>query len=385
MIRISDKSLCSGCTACVSACPAQCIVMRRDREGFDYPVANSDLCVKCGLCERICPVLNSGDRREPLAAYAARCTSQMEDASSGGIFPLLAQEFISDGGIVCGAALDPDCTVVHRAVEDEAGLSALSGSKYAQSELYSMFEDVRAELRDGRRVLFSGTPCQVAGLNAYLGQMQDGLVTVDFACHGVPSPGLWEKYKAAIERCHCSSLKSVDFRDSSEGWRHYNIRYDFRDKSVTVPRAKDPYLALFLQDMTLRPSCYDCRLRGGCSGSDITLSDLWSVAETAPEMNDDRGVSGVLVNTEKGRELYEKVTGRLVERQIQAGQVRKDNGGFSGTAAVPERREEFFKGVHSAADLPEYMSSFVVSKPLHVRIYRTMRRQLSALKRRMKK
>ncbi len=385
MIRISDKSLCSGCTACVSACPAQCIVMRRDREGFDYPVANSDLCVKCGLCERICPVLNPCDRMEPLDAYAARCASQVEGASSGGIFPLLAQEFVSDGGIVCGAALDTDCTVVHCAVEDEAGLSALKGSKYAQSELYSMFEDIRAELKDGRRVLFSGTPCQVAGLNAYLGKAQDGLITVDIACHGVPSPGLWEKYKAAIEKSHHSPLKSVDFRDRSEGWRHYNIRYDFRDKSVTVPRAKDPYLALFLQDMTLRPSCYDCRLRGGCSGSDITLSDLWSVAGTAPEMNDDRGVSGVLINTEKGRELYEKVTGRLVGQQIQVDQVRKENGGFAGAVVVPERRDEFFKGVHSAADLPKYMSSFIIRKPLHVRMYQSIRRKLSALKRRMKK
>ena len=180
-------------------------------------------------------------------------------------------------------------------------------------------------------------------------------------------------------------LNSVDFRDRSEGWRHYNIRYDFRDKSVTVPRAKDPYLALFLQDMTLRPSCYDCRLRGGCSGSDITLSDLWSVAGTAPEMNDDRGVSGVLINTEKGRELYEKVTGRLVGQQIQVDQVRKENGGFAGAVVVPERRDEFFKGVHSAADLPKYMSSFIIRKPLHVRMYQSMRRKLSALKRRMKK
>ena len=385
MIRISDKSLCSGCTACVSSCPVQCIVMRRDREGFDYPVANPDLCVKCGLCERVCPMLRPKDMKEPLAAYAVRCEAQMEGASSGGVFPLLAKEFLSEGGIVCGAALDPDCTIVHCAVEDEAGLAALKGSKYAQSELYSIFEDVHSELTEGRQVLFSGTPCQVAGLNAYLGKKKEGLVTVDIACHGVPSPGLWEKYRKAGERRHGASLKSVDFRDRSEGWRHYNIRYDFQEKSVTVPRAKDPYLALFLQDMTLRPSCYGCRLRGGCSGSDITLSDLWSVAETAPEMNDDRGVSGVLINTEKGSELYERIAVNLAGQKVAVEQVRKDNGGFAGEIAVPERREEFFKGVHSAVDLPKYMTSFIVRKPLHVRIYRNIRRQLSTLKRRMKK
>lgn len=181
MIRISDKSLCSGCTACVSSCPVQCIVMRRDREGFDYPVANPDLCVKCGLCERVCPMLRPKDMKEPLAAYAVRCEAQMEGASSGGVFPLLAKEFLSEVGIVCGAALDPDCTIVHCAVEDEAGLAALKGSKYAQSELYSIFEDVHSELTEGRQVLFSGTPCQVAGLNAYLGKKKEGLVTVDIA------------------------------------------------------------------------------------------------------------------------------------------------------------------------------------------------------------
>lgn len=385
MIRISDKSLCCGCTACMSACPAQCIVMRRDREGFDYPVANPDLCVKCGLCERVCPTLNPGTKAEPLASYAVRCETQMEGASSGGVFPLLAQKFVSEGGVVCGAALEPDCTVAHREVEDEAGLAALKGSKYVQSELYSIFEDVRTELEDGRKVLFSGTPCQVAGLKAYLGKPQEGLLTVDIACHGVPGPGLWEKYKNALEKRYSSSLRSVDFRDRSQGWRHYNIRYDFRDMSVTVPRAKDPYLALFLQDMTLRPSCYSCRLRGGCSGSDITLSDLWSVAQTAPQMNDDRGVSGVLINTERGRELYGKIADMFVGQEVAAEEVMKDNGGFGGVAAVPERREEFFKGVHSAVDLPKYMASFVVRKPLSVRIYRSLRRTLSALKRRMKK
>ncbi len=385
MIRISDKALCCGCTACMSACPAQCIVMRRDREGFDYPVANPDLCLECGLCEKICPVLNPGNMNQPLCAYAARSQEHMDGASSGGVFPLLAKEWIADGGIVCGASLDPECKVVHCEVEDEEGLDALKGSKYVQSELYSMFEDVRTELEEGRNVLFSGTPCQVAGLKAYLGKEQDGLITIDIACHGVPSPGLWEKYKTAIEKKHCAPLKSVDFRDSSNGWRHYNIRYDFRDASVTVPREKDPYLSLFLQDMTLRPSCYSCSMRGENSCSDITLSDLWSVAQSVPDMNDDRGVSGVLIKTEKGMALYDKIAQRLAGQQISVEDLMKENGGFDGATAIPERREEFFKGVHSSADLPKYMASFVVKKPLHVRIYRSVRRMLSVLKRRIKK
>ena len=201
----------------------------------------------------------------------------------------------------------------------------------------------------------------------------------------MPSPGLWEKYKAALEMLHSSRLKNVEFRDQSNGWRHYNIRYDFADKTVKVPRLKDPYLALFLQDMSLRPSCYDCRMRNGRSGSDITLGDLWSVAQTAPKMNDDKGVSGVLINTVKGRELWEKIAGSLSLEQLTPADVAKDNGGFAQKPTpIPEKREEFFKGVHSTKNLPKYMRSYVVRKPL-LSLYRNLRSMLSSLKRRILK
>ena len=385
MIRISDKELCCGCTACVSACPAGCIVMRRDREGFDYPVANPDMCLQCGLCEKICPMQNPVHKVEPMAAYAARSESKTKGASSGGVFPLLAQEVIKNEGVVCGAALDRSCIVEHREAETIEELAAFSGAKYVQSELYSIFEDVKCRLKEGTMVLFSGTPCQIAGLKSYLRDEYENLYTVDIACHGVPSPGLWEKYKTALEKLHQSRLENVEFRDQSNGWRHYNIRYDFADKTVKVPRLKDPYLTLFLQEMTLRPSCYDCRMRNGHSGSDITLGDLWSVAQTAPKMNDDKGVSGVLINTAKGQELWEKIAVSLSLEQLTPADVAKDNGGFAQTpTSIPEKREEFFKGVHSAKNLPKYMKSYVVRKPL-LSLYRNLRSMLSSLKRRILK
>ena len=385
MIRITDKELCCGCTACVSACPARCIVMRRDREGFDYPVANPDMCLKCGLCEKICPMQNPAQEVEPKAAYAARCESKAISSSSGGVFPLLAREVIENKGVVCGAAFDSSCIVEHREAETIEELSAFNGAKYVQSELYSIFDDVRAELDNGQKVLFSGTPCQIAGLKAFLRKDYAGLYLVDIACHGVPSPGLWEKYKAVMETRHGFKLKSVDFRDKSDGWRHYNIRYVFQSKEVLVPRMDDPYMALFLQDMTLRPSCYECRFRKGNSGSDLTLADLWSVEGTCPQMNDDRGVSAVLINTDKGRELFESVADMLVSSEITSDAARKENGGFTGAIVLPEKRTEFFKGVHSAADLHKYMSGYVVRKPLLVRMLRCVRRGLSKLKRRIVK
>lgn len=385
MIRISDKSLCCGCTACVCACPAQCIVMRRDREGFDYPVANPDLCLNCGLCEKICPVQNPGEKGNAKAAYAARNEDALSRSSSGGVFPVIAEKFVTGGGEVCGAQFDEECKVVHSFVDRKESLQKIRGSKYVQSELYSIFDDVRAELDNGQKVLFSGTPCQIAGLKAFLRKDYAGLYLVDIACHGVPSPGLWEKYKAVMETRHGFKLKSVDFRDKSDGWRHYNIRYVFQSKEVLVPRMDDPYMALFLQDMTLRPSCYECRFRKGNSGSDLTLADLWSVEGTCPQMNDDRGVSAVLINTDKGRELFESVADMLVSSEITSDAARKENGGFTGAIVLPEKRTEFFKGVHSAADLHKYMSGYVVRKPLLVRMLRCVRRGLSKLKRRIVK
>ena len=385
MIRISDKELCCGCTACVSVCPARCIVMRRDREGFDYPVANPDMCLNCGLCENVCPMQNPIQHAEPLVAYAARSKTETERASSGGVFPFLAREMIENGGVVCGAALDSSCIVEHREAETIAEVAAFSGAKYVQSELYSIFEDVKFVLKEGRKVLFSGTPCQIAGLKAFLSGDHENLYTVDIACHGVPSPGLWEKYKTALEAMHSSRLMNVEFRDMSNGWRHYNIRYEFADKIVRVPRLKDPYLALFLQNMSLRPACYDCCMRNGRSGSDITLGDLWSVAQTAPDMNDDRGVSGVLINTEKGLELWNRIAENLTFLQLTPADVAKDNGGFAQKPTlIPEKREEFFKGVHSTQNLPKYLRSYVARKPL-LNIYRNLRSLLSSLKRRILK
>ena len=155
--------------------------MRRDREGFDYPVANPDLCHKCGLCERICPVLNPQEKVEPFAAYAARNEYRLGSSSSGGVFPLIAEKFVEDGGEVCGAEYEKYCKVVHSLAERIEDVERFYGSKYSQSELYSIYDDVRSELEDGRKVLFSGTPCQVAGLKAYLRKDYAGLDRMVFA------------------------------------------------------------------------------------------------------------------------------------------------------------------------------------------------------------
>ena len=382
MITISDKTLCCGCTACMSACPAQCIVMRRDREGFDYPVINSpDLCIGCGKCEKVCPVLSPRDKAEPMEAFAAQSPAYIGGSSSGGVFPALADVVLAEGGVVFGAVVNDDMTVGHAEAYDMAGVERMRGSKYVQSDLYASYEDVRYWLQEGRKVLFTGTPCQVAGLHEYLGRPYEGLVTVDVLCHGVPSPGLWEKYVKALERQHGARMEYVRFKDKSSSWRHYAFTTSFG----SCEYVDDPYMALFVQDMTLRHSCYRCAVRDGRSGSDITLSDLWSVPVVAPEMSDDKGASGVYVYTEKGRQLMETIASGLDMKPVDVTQSKMDNGGFHDPASIPEKREEFFKGVHSSADLIKHMKSYIVRKPIWLRAYRSIRRFLSAFKRRISK
>jgi ferredoxin len=355
--------------------------MRRDREGFDYPVANPDRCIGCGKCEKVCPVLNPFQPAEPLCALAARSDEYVSGSASGGVFPAVAAKVIAAGGVVYGAVLNEDMTVGHADAEDMEAVCRMRGSKYVQSDLYGTFEEVRYYLGEGRRVMFTGTPCQIAGLKSFLGKEDENLLTVDCACHGVPSPGLWEKYVKALEVRHGGKLTSLRFRDKSRSWMHYDFVYAVGADEVRMPYVKNPYMALFLQDMSLRPSCYNCPARGGRSGSDLTLADLWSVADTAPDMNDDKGVSLVLVNSEKGRRAVAEAD--IQAETVDVDEARKKNGGFAESVLMPERREEFFKGHHSAEDLIKYMKGFITRKPLHKIIYGGVRSGLSKLKRRI--
>ena len=381
MIRINDKAGCCGCTACMNICPVQCIVMRRDREGFDYPVANPDLCISCGKCEDVCPMSHTADSAGPLLTLAARASQFMEKSSSGGVFPVLASEVISQGGTVYGAVLNPDLTVSHTDASDMQGVEKMRGSKYVQSELYASFEEVKYELSEGRQVMFTGTPCQIAGLKSYIGKDEPDLLLVDCACHGVPGPGLWEKYVKALSDRYGMLIKDVRFREKERSWKKYDFVVNGPERSIVTPHQKDTYMLLFLQDMTLRPSCYQCPFRKGGSGSDLTLADLWNVAEVAPEMDDDKGVSLILVNTEKGR----KAIAGLPVKEIDPLLALKRNGAFAQGVQVPQRREEFFQGLHSAKDLIGYMKGFVVRTPLHKKIYRSIHTMLSKIKRRIVK
>lgn len=359
----------------------QCIVMRRDREGFDYPVANPDLCISCGKCEAVCPVLNQNQSQEPLEALAARSGVYVKGSSSGGVFPALAEQVITRGGTVYGAVLTPDLMVCHTEASDMDGIEPMRGSKYVQSELFAVFEEVKLQLEAGTEVMFTGTPCQVAGLKSYLRKDYQGLLCVDCACHGVPSPGLWEKYIRSLGAEYGMKISDVRFRTKDKGWRKYEVRISDGIKDVVRPYTKDVYMLLFLQDMTLRPSCYNCSFRSGAGVSDLTLADLWNVAQAAPEMDDDAGTSLIMVNTAKGAKAVAEAD--ILTRKVDRELARKNNGGFSGMMEIPQRRSEFFKGYHSADNLIRYMRGYVIQESLPKRLYKLLRSVLSKIKKTM--
>lgn len=228
MIEIKDKKDCCGCSACVSKCPAKCIELKEDEEGFLYPEVNKVLCMDCSLCEKVCPTISGefeNDRR-PLASYIAYAEdlSVRLESSSGGLFSLFAENIIVNGGIVFGAAFDSDWTVRHTAVDLKNELNRLRGSKYMQSRIENTYKEAEKFLKSGRKVLFSGTACQVAGLKTYLGKDYENLYTIDVLCHGVPSQRVWKLYLEEQEKRNDSHVKMVSFRWKNTGWKNYSLK-----------------------------------------------------------------------------------------------------------------------------------------------------------------
>lgn len=339
------KQDCCGCHACASVCPKQCISMEQDAEGFLYPKADEALCVKCGMCEAVCPVLNPvrSDENVTPAAYAALHTDDQirAESSSGGVFSALAQEVLDRKGIVFGAAWTEDFRQVrHIAVESEAELSSLRGSKYLQSEMWDCYARVRSALKEGRAVLFSGTPCQVEGLHTFLGREYENLLLVDIVCHGVPAPAVWQRYLSQCSETAGAGIRSVSFRDKQTGWKQYKVKLFWENGAYQVRSLrKDPFMQAFLGNACLRPSCHNCRFKKVSRVSDLTLADFWGIEDVCPEMDDDRGTSLVLVHSEKGGRMLESV--KLQIRQVTLEEALKANPSAVSASPAHPNREAF--------------------------------------------
>lgn len=350
MIRIDDKSKCCGCTACMNICPGKCIQMTPDREGFLYPQVDEEKCIGCDLCIKVCPIQKEKKEKENKAyAYAAFSKQKAirEQSTSGGIFTLLAEKILAENGVVFGCGFDEEHKVAHRLVKTPEELEGLRGSKYVQSSLGTVFREVKKYLEADVPVYFSGTPCQVEGLRAFLGKDYQGLYLQDIICHGVPSPLIWEKYK----KKHMDSsgnIQRISFRSKEKGWQNYRLRIDFEGgKSYSAGKEQDPFLLGFLQDAQNRPSCHDCYFKGAARNSDITLADFWGIEQMLPEMNDDLGTSLVICHSEKGKLLLQSVRQHMECREVDVKQALKYNPSALHSSAPAKGREKFFHEVES--------------------------------------
>lgn len=318
MITIKDKKDCCGCHVCASICAKHCITMQSDEEGFLYPVVDKDACTDCGLCEKVCPVINQSEPRKPLKVYAAKNKNEeiRRQSSSGGIFTLLAERVIVEGGVVFGARFDENWDVIHSWADTIEGIAAFRGSKYVQSTIGDTYREAKDFLKQGRKVLFSGTPCQIAGLKKYLRKDYDNLLTVDVVCHGVPSPRIWNEY---LKSLHLTNIGAISHKDKSTGWRGYSFSIkDTEGRLIFTEKAsKNKYLKAFVSNLTLRPSCFSCSSKSGKSLSDVTLADYWGIEHLLPQMDDNNGTSFLCGNTQRGVEIISQLGAELKETDYQ--------------------------------------------------------------------
>lgn len=361
---------CTGCTACAASCPKGCISMVRDKLGFLYPYIEPEACVRCGICESVCPELH-GNRKENeiLLSCAAILNDEpvRKKSSSGGIFYLISKWIISQGGVVFGATFNETFHYVeHVAVEVTEDISKLLGSKYVQSSIGESYTQVKKFLEQGRLVLFSGTPCQISGLKSFLKKEYENLYLQDIACHGVPSPYVWDEYLSYIEKSFGRKAVDVKFRDKQKGWKKYLLRIEFDNGDVySNNRSEDLYMRGFLHDYYLRNSCYSCNHKGTERESDITLADYWGIENVCPELDDDKGTSLVFISSTKGKFLFDNIAEELKYMETDLESAVRYNSSIVQATATSKKRKDFereFKKSSTHVLLKKYCSNSIISK-----------------------
>lgn len=313
-ILFENKKDCCSCGACLNICPRQAISMQEDECGFLYPRINEEQCIHCGKCKKVCFFQNEFERLNDNLTYAAvaRDVALLEKSASGGVFAVVAKKIIENGGVVFGAEMTNDYFIQHTCVGEICEISKLQGSKYSQSNTKKTYSEVKYFLQQGRQVLYSGTPCQIAGLYGFLGQEVDGLVTIDIVCHGVPNNRMFQEYIATLG----DDVKHFSFRDKSTGWGK-NGSAEIDGKCRKIWESSSSYLYYFSKGWICRESCYQCPYASKQRIGDITLGDYWGIEKQHPEylgkngFNESRGLSVVIVNTEKGKNLIDSTREQL--------------------------------------------------------------------------
>lgn len=350
MIEISKKSECCGCYGCINACPKKCINMDIDNEGFWYPKVDKDKCINCNLCKHVCPVTNKL-QKENFNKIAYACKNKDEkvrrSSSSGGVFTNLCEYVMDNSGIVFGAAFNDKFEVEHMEATTIEECKKFRGSKYVQSKIGETYKDAKKYLNQGKLVLFSGTPCQIKGLNLFLRKKYNNLILVDIVCHGVPSPLVFYRYKDKLNKEYNSEITFITFRDKSNSWKNYRYKISFKNGKVDEKLfTENIYSKGFLNDLYLRPSCYECESKNFKNNSDISLADYWGVQNKHPKFDDDKGVSLVLVNSKKGKKVFDQIYNKIEALETDLEYAISCNPCIIKPVKYNRKREVFFENLN---------------------------------------
>ena len=348
---ITDKYKCTGCMACLNACPNDAIEVIKSKDGFAYTKINKEKCIGCNLCRKVCPsnkyYKNEYNSPEFYAAFNLNEKDRIK-SSSGGMVSLIARTTLKKNGVVYGVTLDGKQAKNVR-IDNEKELYKIMGSKYVQSEVGHTLKNVKQDLDDQKQVLFTGTPCQIEGLRSYLNKDYNNLICVSIICHGVPSPEIFKKYIEEKEEKNSSKLKNINFRNKQLGWHNYNIEYEYDNrKKEVVPASKDIYMSGYLKDYFLRECCYNCQMKyGEKSTADIIIGDFWGIESTLPEIDDDKGVSAIVINSVKGKDIFEELKENIKYEKVSLEDISNGNPMLVSSTGYTKNKDNFFKLMES--------------------------------------
>ena len=354
----NNKSHCFGCEACVQVCGKAAITMEEDHDGFRYPLIDAAKCVDCGMCRKVCPYDNMpqrhGEEKYVFGGYSLDKDIRFK-STSGGAFSEIVNAYCDENYVIFGAEAD-GLEVFHGYIIDKRNLGRFRKSKYSQSKIGTANKDAKRFLKEGKKVLFSGTPCQIAGLKAYLGNIdQENLLTIEVVCEGVPSPLYVRKLDKYIENKYGSRIKALDYRYTSKSCVAKG-RWDFEQMNICTKEGKilrkdrwfNPFWSIWLKHLMSRPSCYECPFANHVRVADITLGDLWGVHIYCPELyGNNGGASLVIGNTEKGKSVIAEATKNMYGHELKFEDALKYQGPMRKHIPDNPRRDEFMADLRS--------------------------------------
>ncbi len=380
-----NKYDCTGCGACSAVCPVNCISFVRDEEGFDYPIADSH-CINCGNCEKVCPIVNTSDLfylENVQKSFAGRHKNNevWENSASGGAFTAISSAYCNSDNVIYGAKFE-GAEVIHDYVTSVEDIGLFRKSKYIQSKMDNSYKEIRSQLLEGRKVLFSGTPCQIAGIRNYLkeAEINNNLLCIDLVCHGVGSPGVFDKYIDSLEKKYNSRIKSFSFRNKKQKFGRfieYIVNVEF-DNGRSIETEEDLYNAAFLQALLIRPSCLKCKFARSERVGDITIADFKRKNELLPEAKGLDNYSTIIINSAKGDELLSQLRKSMVLYNVNLLDIIRTNSPLKNPSKVHPNREDFFRSYRMGKPVELLLEKYLLKQSIKNKVWKFLPDKLRA-------